>query len=77
MDAVNTDASRSDSYPRIFKYSMPDCNYSMHYYDENNRVCSDENNRVSKSALFCGIDNAFQVYTSHVIEELGMRNVTG
>lgn len=41
MDAVNTDASRSDSYPRIFKYSMPDCNYSMHYYDENNRVCSD------------------------------------
>ncbi|CAE6086575.1 unnamed protein product [Arabidopsis arenosa] len=115
LDAVNTDASRSDSYPRIFKYSMPDCNYSMHYYDENNRVCSDgefsdENNTfVSRfqaadyfsenassssrrmhqiftvlvfsllkfpmrsselSALFCGIDNAFQVYTSHVIEEL-------
>jgi hypothetical protein len=31
---------------------------------------------IELSALFRGIDNAFQVYTNHVMEKLGMYNLT-
>lgn len=32
---------------------------------------------IELSALFRGIDNAFQVYANHVMEKLGMHHMTG
>ncbi|EFH47368.1 predicted protein [Arabidopsis lyrata subsp. lyrata] len=67
LDAVNTDASRSDSYPRIFKYSMPDCNYSMHYYDENNRVCSDGGRLLLRKCQFLVEEDASDLYSASLL----------
>ncbi|CAL9229164.1 unnamed protein product [Arabidopsis halleri] len=67
LDAVNTDASRSDSYPRIFKYSMPDCNYYMHYYDENNRVCSDGGRLLLRKCQFLVEEDASDLYSASLL----------
>lgn len=32
---------------------------------------------IELSALFRGIDNAFQVYANHIMEKLGMHNTIG